>query len=160
MPHVQFQPRPGLRPRGQGKGAPLTVLEQDVEVLARAVFEMLLPRQTQFDPHHVRGQAIEAFDARRQGFDRRFAGRTRGGSGQAQVAERPRLTEQGFARGLLGGRERVAGRPGIEGAGQHLAATGAAGAVATAMGPGDALAQGRVEQNFARFGGKGLAAGL
>ena len=132
--HVQLEVAAVVRGVGDREAAPLTVGEQDVDVLAGAELEVLARRQLEVDEHDVVGQALQLLHARGQLLDRDVVGAGDVARLYDQVAQRLRAAEQGVALGALGLGQCAIGMAAlIHHALQHLALARATGAVAATV---------------------------
>jgi hypothetical protein len=161
QPHMQLQKAVVMRRVGDGKGAPLAVLEHELDVLAGKELQALVGRQLQAEDDDIIGDALDTLDAGRHDLDRNVPRRAHFAAFQHQVGERLGATEQRQAAGAVGdGQGLLLRRAVIHQAIEHLALAGAAGAVAAAVGQRQAGIERRLQQGIAAVGGKTVAAGL
>jgi len=158
---VQFQQRVVVRRVGERIAAAPAVFQLKIDVLSGEKLQALVGRQLDLHPHHVVGELVELFHPAWQGFHHDVLG----------GADLPRL--DGHVGQWLGAAEQCAAldfflvlqRRGlvhaiVERAGQHLALARAAGAVAAAVGQGEAFAQCGLEDGFIVLDGECVPAGL
>ncbi len=155
MADVQLQQGIVVRRIGQREAALPAVLEQDVDILSGEELQAFAGRQFQVDCHDVGRQPFDLLDARGQGLDRDVACRAKLPALQRQIGLCPGAAEECQAVGLF----RVAERlrlclPIVDAAGEHFPLARTAGAIAAAVGQGQALAQRGVEDRFVGLGGK------
>ena len=151
VPDVQLQQVVLVGRVGQREAALAAILEQDVDVLAGQELQVFGGRQAQVHVDHIGRQLLHPLDAGGQGLDRDVVRRAQllafddqVGTGVGAAVERQTGGLVGVAQG--------GGMPVFDGAFEHLALAGAAGAVLAAVGHGQPLAQRGLKQGFIGFG--------
>ena len=158
---VQLQQRVIMRGVGQRETSLLAILEQDVDVLTGEELQALGGGEFEIQGDDIRRQFFQPFNARGQGFDRNVTGHADLFAFDAQIGLRTGTAEEGQPGGFflvlegMGLRFAMVNR-----AVQHFSLAGTTGTVLAAIGHGEALTQGGVENGFIGIGNKLLAAGL
>ncbi|MPM96004.1 hypothetical protein SDC9_143160 [bioreactor metagenome] len=150
-----------VRGRGHGVGAACAVAQDELDVLARVVLEVIRCRQLQFHLHDIVRQPRERGDPHRQLFDGESALVGDLARLQHHVGQRAGAAGQ-HESGLFFGGGKCFLRMFLVhyGATEFLAFARSAGAVLAAVGQADAAANGGVENGFVALGGEGATAGL
>ena len=150
LAHVQLQELVVVRRVGHGEAAPLAVLHQDVDVLAREELQPLAGGKLERDDRDVVGGLLHLLHAAGQRADREVLRAGELAHLEDDVGERPRAAGERLAGELLGVVQRALLVVAVdELARAQDALAGAAGAVAAAVRQADALAQGGLEDGFA-----------